>query len=173
LAWLLRRSAYVGDFDAEGSVLNHSLHISDLDQVTEGLLERTLDCQLNGCGNCITRRVENELQRSAAKCRTIYSFARRRKQYLFDQIAQVVPVVGLSGSATGVKLVWVVDVHVPIARCCTTVMRSGVPVGMQVAWLSISKTGPRLDLIRVAKVRNCAVTQGPPAAGASVHPPMA
>jgi hypothetical protein len=123
LAGLLRRSAYVGDFDAEGSVLNDSLYISDLDQVTEGLLERTLDCQFNGCGNCITRRVENELQRPAAECRAIYSLARRRKQYLFDQIAQVVRVIGLSGSATGVKLIWVVDVHAPF----TFRLRAAVP----------------------------------------------
>ena len=62
--------------------------------------------------------------------------------------------------------------YVPMARSCTVELRSGVAVGRQVAWLSIKSKGPRLHWIRVAKLTNCAVTQGPPAGGGSVHPAM-
>jgi len=47
-----------------------------------------------------------------------------------------------------------------------------VPVGTHNAWLSSSSSGCPLEVIRVAEVTNCAVTQGPFAAGGggSAHP---
>jgi len=44
-------------------------------------------------------------------------------------------------------------------------MTRGVPVGAQIAWLSRRRTGTPLTVTRVAEVMNCAVTQGPFAAG--------
>ena len=41
----------------------------------------------------------------------------------------------------------------------------GVPVGVQIAWLSNSSSGKPLDVTRTDPMRNCAVTQGPLAAG--------
>jgi hypothetical protein len=55
--------------------------------------------------------------------------------------------------------------HIPVARICVSKMRSGVPVGAQMAWLSWSNTGCPLLVMRVADVMNCAVTHGPLAAG--------
>jgi len=45
------------------------------------------------------------------------------------------------------------------------VICNGVPVGVQVAWLSSSSSGCPFDVTRVAAVTNCAVTQGPLAVG--------
>lgn len=42
---------------------------------------------------------------------------------------------------------------------------SGVPVGAQIAWLSSKRPGWPATVTRVAAVTNCAVTQGPFAAG--------
>jgi hypothetical protein len=44
-------------------------------------------------------------------------------------------------------------------------MSSGAPVGAQIAWLSSNNRGCPFELTRVAAVTNCAVTQGPFAAG--------
>jgi hypothetical protein len=51
-------------------------------------------------------------------------------------------------------------------------MINGVPVGTQMAWLSISNTGIPLDRMRTDPVTNCAVMQGPFAAmgGGNAHP---
>jgi hypothetical protein len=51
-------------------------------------------------------------------------------------------------------------------------MINGVPVGAQMAWLSISNTGRPFTRTRVAEVTNCAVTHGPLAAdgGGNAHP---
>jgi len=42
---------------------------------------------------------------------------------------------------------------------------SRVPVGTHIAWLSSSSNGWPFDVTRVAAVMNCALTQGPLAAG--------
>jgi len=51
-------------------------------------------------------------------------------------------------------------------------MSNGVPVGAQIAWLSISNNGWPFENTRVAQVTNCAVTHGPFAAGGggNAHP---
>jgi hypothetical protein len=48
----------------------------------------------------------------------------------------------------------------------------GVPVGMQIAWLSNSSSGKPLDVTRTEPIMNCAVTHGPfPAGGGGMaHP---
>jgi hypothetical protein len=61
----------------------------------------------------------------------------------------------------------------PVTRVWVPLIKRGVPVGTQVAWLSISKTGAPSEVTRVAKLINCAVTQGPPATGGRVHPATA
>jgi hypothetical protein len=48
-----------------------------------------------------------------------------------------------------------------------------VPVGAQIAWLSINKSGTPLLETRVADVTYCAVTQGPPLGGGNVQPATA
>jgi hypothetical protein len=52
-----------------------------------------------------------------------------------------------------------------------TIMR-GVPVGTQMAWLSIKSSGVPFDTTRVALLTNWAVTQGPfpVGGGGKVHP---
>jgi len=59
-----------------------------------------------------------------------------------------------------------------MTRNCVTVGMRGVPVGAQIAWLSISSTGIPFDKTRVAPLTHCAVTQGPPAGGGNVQPAM-
>jgi len=61
----------------------------------------------------------------------------------------------------------------PVTRVWAPLIKRGVPVGTQVAWLSISKTGAPSEVTRVAKLMNCAVTQGPPARGDKAHPATA
>jgi hypothetical protein len=41
------------------------------------------------------------------------------------------------------------------------VISNGVPVGTQVAWLSMSSSGVPLEVTRVALLTHCAETQGP------------
>jgi hypothetical protein len=53
----------------------------------------------------------------------------------------------------------------PMTRTWVTDGMRGVPVGAQIAWLSISKTGCPIASTRVAEVMNCAATHGPLAAG--------
>jgi len=48
-----------------------------------------------------------------------------------------------------------------MARVCVTVMSNGVPVGAQIAWLSMSSSGTPFEVTRVALLTHCAVTQGP------------
>ena len=128
-------------------------------------LNRELDCRRK----CIACRRKNELQRTAAECRPVYSLTGCSKHHLFDEIAEVILVTGRSGSTAGIKSIWVVDVHLgfhmPLTRVWTVLISNGVPVGRQVAWLSISRTGAPSETTRVAKLRNCAVTQGPFPAG--------
>ena len=50
--------------------------------------------------------------------------------------------------------------HMPVTRVCVATISSGVPFGMHVAWLSISKTGIPFDITRVAALIHWAVTQG-------------
>jgi hypothetical protein len=52
-----------------------------------------------------------------------------------------------------------------LARIWLATMSSGVPVGAQIAWLSKQSNGWPFEVTRVAAVTNCAVTQGPFAAG--------
>jgi len=61
----------------------------------------------------------------------------------------------------------------PVTRVWAPLIKRGVPVGTQVAWLSISKIGAPSEVTRVAKLMNCAVTQGPPARGDKAHPATA
>ena len=51
-------------------------------------------------------------------------------------------------------------------------INNGVPVGVQMAWLSSNNTGCPFDMTRVAPVIHCAVTHGPfPAEGGGIaHP---
>ena len=55
---------------------------------------------------------------------------------------------------------------------CVTATINGVPVGTQIAWLSISNTGMPFDRTRTDPVTNCAVMQGPLATmgGGSAQP---
>jgi hypothetical protein len=63
-------------------------------------------------------------------------------------------------------------VQLPITRAWTTVGISGVPVGMQMDWLSCNSTGCPPAITRVAEVTNCAVTHGPlPALGGGIAQP--
>jgi len=55
--------------------------------------------------------------------------------------------------------------HVPTTLVCVAAMMVGVPVGTQRAWLENSNSGCPLETIRTDPVMNCAVTQGPFAAG--------
>jgi hypothetical protein len=55
--------------------------------------------------------------------------------------------------------------YVAVTRVCVITTISGVPVGVQMAWLSSNKSGCPLDVTRVAAVIHCAVTQGPLAVG--------
>ncbi|MGD2157013.1 MAG: hypothetical protein PVG32_09090 [Anaerolineales bacterium] len=50
--------------------------------------------------------------------------------------------------------------HCPLTRICVTRIFNGVPLGVQIAWLSCSSTGWPLALTRVAAVTHVAVTQG-------------
>src|SRR5690606_21825810 len=50
--------------------------------------------------------------------------------------------------------------YMPVTRACVTVIMSGVPLGVQIAWLSNSKTGIPLEVIRLAAVTHCAVIHG-------------
>jgi hypothetical protein len=48
----------------------------------------------------------------------------------------------------------------------------GVPVGMQIAWLSNSNSGKPLEVTRTEPIMNCAVTHGPfPAGGGGMAQP--
>jgi hypothetical protein len=99
----------------------------------------------------------------------VYSFAGRGKQHLLDQIADVITVIRLTSAATRVEMKWKIDVHqlthIAVTRVCVTAMINGVPVGAQIAWLSSRSNGCPFESTRVAEVTNCAVTQGPFAAG--------
>jgi len=48
----------------------------------------------------------------------------------------------------------------PATLVCVAMIISGVPFGMQTAWLSISKTGIPSDNMRVAAVTHCAEVHG-------------
>jgi hypothetical protein len=65
-------------------------------------------------------------------------------------------------------------VQVPVTRVWVATMMRGVPVGVQIAWLSSSSSGWPFDVTRVAAVIHCAVTHGPfPAVGGgSAQPAM-
>src|SRR5262252_1854621 len=54
--------------------------------------------------------------------------------------------------------------HIANTLGCVTATISGVPVGTQMAWLSINSTGMPFDKTRVDPMTNCAVTHGPFAA---------
>ena len=58
----------------------------------------------------------------------------------------------------------------PCTRSWVTSGFSGVPVGTQVAVLSVSSAGEPSISTRVAPTIHCAVTQGPPAFGGSAQP---
>src|ERR1700741_2832288 len=63
--------------------------------------------------------------------------------------------------------------HVAVTWVCVEVIISGVPVGMQVAWLSSSSSGCPIDVTRVAAVVHCAVAHGgevPLVIAGNVHP---
>jgi len=51
-------------------------------------------------------------------------------------------------------------------------MRSGVPVGTQMAWLSSSSNGCPFEVNLTAELTNCAVTHGPfaPGGGGNAQP---
>jgi hypothetical protein len=62
---------------------------------------------------------------------------------------------------------WEIDLHrqSAVTRGCVTATIKGVPLGAQMATLSRSKTGWPVAITRSELVTNCAVTQGPFAAG--------
>jgi len=55
--------------------------------------------------------------------------------------------------------------YIPFTRICVLAMVKGVPVGVQIAWLSSNKTGCPLAFTRRAALTHGALTQGPFAAG--------
>jgi len=62
--------------------------------------------------------------------------------------------------------------HVPVARTWVAVMRRGVPVGVQIAWLSRSRRGTPPEETRTADVVHVAVTHGPfPTIGGGIAQP--
>jgi hypothetical protein len=62
--------------------------------------------------------------------------------------------------------------HIPVTRVCVVKINNGVPVGTQIAWLSSKRSGWPSEVMRVALVIHCAVTQGPlPVGGGGMaHP---
>ena len=50
--------------------------------------------------------------------------------------------------------------YIPVTLVWVTVIINGVPLGVQIAWLSNKRTGIPLEVILVAAVVHCAVTHG-------------
>jgi hypothetical protein len=50
--------------------------------------------------------------------------------------------------------------YIPVTLVCVATISSGVPLGVQIAWLSSKRTGIPLEVMRVAAVTHWAVTQG-------------
>src|SRR5215472_4419451 len=57
-----------------------------------------------------------------------------------------------------------------LTRVCATSGSSGVPVGMQIAWLVVTSSGWPLEVTRAVPTTHCALTQGPGAGGTNGHP---
>jgi hypothetical protein len=55
--------------------------------------------------------------------------------------------------------------YIPVTHRCVTPISSGIPVGVQMAWLSRNNTGIPFAVTRRAAVTHWAVTHGPLAAG--------
>jgi hypothetical protein len=158
----------------KGALFGRCLNVCDLNQVAERLLNGALNGELHRGGEGIVCGRKNELKRAAPEGRPVHPFARLSEEHLLDEFANVARIVRRGSSAAVIKAKRVVEIngtiHMPMTRVWVPLITRGVPVGKQVAWLSISRIGAPSEVTRVAKLMNCAVTQGPPAGGGSVQP---
>jgi hypothetical protein len=158
---LLREADAVYDGDIQGRVLIGYVDIIDYDQVTEPLLEGALDKELQGSGEFVAVWLEYQLHQAAAEGRAIDPFARGGEQDLLYHVGDMPVVVAERGASFVVESEGVFNIHhVPVTLVCVTVIISGVPLGIQMAWLSSSSTGMPVEVMRVAPVTHWAVTQG-------------
>jgi hypothetical protein len=120
---------------------------------------------------------EDQLEQAAPKSGGSRAH-RIREQELLDHVSNVIVVIGECGPPTRVEVKGKIDVdhgarpQMAVTRVCVARISSGVPVGVQIAWLSSSNSGWPFDVTRVADVMNWAVTHGPfaPGGGGSVQP---
>ena len=128
--------------DMQRRLLAFDVHSFDLDELAQALLQRALDHKLGGGGELSTVGREDELLQTGAKSRPVDAFARRGEEQLLDHLADMLILAGWRRPPATVDIKRMVDVHyIPFTRTWVTTTLSGVPFGMQTAWLSCSSTG--------------------------------
>jgi hypothetical protein len=148
---------YVLDGDDKARIVGLDLHLIHLNQISEPLLQRALHDELSGGCKLLAIGREYELPQPAAKVRPVHALARRRKQHLFYQVANMPIVARASGPSEAIELKRIKDVHlchIPVTLSWVKTTTSGVPVGAHIAWLSCKSSGWPLEVIRVAAVMN-------------------
>jgi hypothetical protein len=142
----------------EFGVFVEHLHFINFYQVTKPLLKGTLYQELGGNSQLITIGLKNQFHKTTTEIRSVYSFPGTGKQHLPDKIADMAIIIRIGCAAITVEVKRETDVHslynyyMPITLIWVITINKGVPLGTQIAWLSINNTGIPLDNMRVAAV---------------------